>query len=164
MKPEETVQIISGIEGTKFISGGMFFKETRIKSPQKEQNKVDKLRAAQVPLPDIVKFTQNRMEATDMTEGGKNTIIDTHTHKPINLKNLDEVKAQIERIGKLAFNVGIVLGMDNYAVVVDKTTQRGRAVVLDVTSLREKDNRDTLDQVKNSSDAFNDIVESKIQK
>ncbi|HEX6977250.1 MAG TPA: hypothetical protein VF185_02750 [Patescibacteria group bacterium] len=175
MNQEETIQIVSGIEGSKFIKDGMFIKETSIPYPARNQKIVDDLRESfriaqengevdYIPLPPVIIFEKNKMKATDMTQGRKNTIIDTHTRVPVNLKNLDEVKAQIEKIGKVAFNAGTKLGMDNYAIVVNPKDSMGRAYVLDVSSLTPIDSHDSLLQIKNSVDAFNDIVESKTQK
>ena len=73
---------------------------------------------------------------TDMTEGGRNVIIDSG--HPLNeskvvIQNIDEIKQQIEEVGKRAFSLdhGMMLGSDAFAVIVTPDGI-GRLYLLDI--------------------------------
>lgn len=62
---------------------------------------------------------------TDITEGGKWKIYDTHSHLPENLrnqlKNLKVIKDQVKQIAVTAYNNGngVLLSIDSFALLVD---------------------------------------------
>lgn len=94
-----------------------------------------------IPLPPTVRVNGKKVIATDMTQGGKNVIIDRHYSKLIEageipwefeLNNKAENIEQVEKIYKIANSVNVYLSFDSFAVVADRQTGIGKLYLIDL--------------------------------
>ncbi len=124
--------------------GTMFAKETKVHpklpetQPQHVLAKHRRLKELGIPTIPTLRYDPaiNKYLMTDMTQDGKNKIIDQHN--PLNrsgiiIKNLDEVKKEIREVAIKAYNSGngLFLNSDAYSVVVDENGF-GKVCVLDL--------------------------------
>ncbi len=100
---------------------------------------------------------------TDLTENGKNIIIDKHEplkNTNINIENIDQIKKEILQTAEKAWNNEIFLSYDAYAVVVNKETRIGKLYILDIGQMSyEIDHRycliyDTKDDAIDKAELF----------
>lgn len=74
---------------------------------------------------------------TDMTNGGRNEIIDKHNPLAISripILNLGELKEELVGVAERAYNSGdgVILDRDAFAVIVDRTKNIGKVCLLDL--------------------------------
>jgi hypothetical protein len=91
---------------------------------------------------------KKRILMTDLTNNGKSEVIDSHLPKPenIEIKNIGLIKKESYEAANLAFENGIFLYQDAYAVVVDKQTRIGRFNLIDIGRKTKIDNDCFYDQ------------------
>ena len=113
------------------------------------------------PVPNTLRISEDGLHIlmTDMTRNDQFEIIDRHNlDSSLQINNLDEVKDEVLKIAKKGEENDYIFGYDAYAVVVDKKTNLGHVIILDIGSGIHNQNRLQSMYQENQTQSFKDYV------